>query len=177
MLTLKGEKIYLRALEPEDLDFVHEIENLEDLWEVSAALTPYSKFLIRKYLANSHRDVYEVKQLRLVICNLEDKPIGLIDVYDLDPKSRRAAIGIIISDTSERKKGYGAESLSLICKYCFKHLALHQVYANISDDNEASIKLFENQGFERAGLKKDWNLVNGKFKNEYLYQLINNNVH
>ena len=36
MLTLTGESIYLRALEPEDLDFLFEVENKEDLWEVSA---------------------------------------------------------------------------------------------------------------------------------------------
>ncbi|MFD1096560.1 GNAT family N-acetyltransferase [Salegentibacter chungangensis] len=174
MLTLKGEKIYLRALEPEDLDFVHCIENKEDLWEVSAAQTPYSRHLIRQYLRNSHRDVYEMKQLRLVICNLEGAQVGLIDIYDFDPKSRRAALGIIIAETSDRKKGYGAESLGLICKYCFNHLDLHQVYANIGEDNLASRRLFEKQGFENTGIKKDWNLVNGSFKDELLYQLINN---
>ena len=47
MLTLKGEKVYLRALEPEDLDFVHKIENNEDFWEISTTQSPYSKFLIK----------------------------------------------------------------------------------------------------------------------------------
>ena len=32
MLTLKGDKVYLRALEPEDLDFVLEVENCEYFW-------------------------------------------------------------------------------------------------------------------------------------------------
>lgn len=174
MLSLKGDKVYLRALEPEDLDFVLEVENNEELWEVSSTQVPYSKFMIRNYLKNSHRDIYEVKQLRLVICDYTEQQIGLIDIFDLDPKNRRAALGIIIANTGERRKGLGAESLSLICKYCFKHLELHQVYANITEENSGSIKLFENQGFVKAGLKKDWNLVNGKFQNEILYQFIHN---
>ncbi len=174
MLTLRGEKIYLRALEPEDLDFVHQIENQEDLWELSATQTPYSRFLIKKYLQNSHRDVYEVKQLRLVISDYDQKTIGLIDVFDLEPKDRRAALGIVIADPADRSKGYGAESLSLICKYCFTHLALHQVYANVAANNSGSIKLFEKQGFEKIGVKKEWNLVNGTYQDEILYQLINN---
>ena len=45
---LKGEKVYLRALEPEDLDFVFEVENNTDIWEISATQTPYSKFLIKQ---------------------------------------------------------------------------------------------------------------------------------
>jgi diamine N-acetyltransferase len=173
MLSLKGDKVYLRALEPEDLDFVHSVENTEDFWEVSATQTPYSRFMIKQYLENVHRDIYDVKQLRLVICDLQDKEIGLIDVFDFEPKDRRAALGILIADASERGKGYGAETLKLICNYCFKHLAMHQVYANITEGNETSVKLFENLGFKRVGVKKDWTYVNGRFKDEILYQLIN----
>ena len=50
MVTLKGEHIYLRALESEDLDFVFAIENDETVWELSGTQTPYSRFLIKQYL-------------------------------------------------------------------------------------------------------------------------------
>ena len=50
MVTLQGLNIYLRALEPEDLEFIYRIENDENIWEVSNTQTPYSKFLIRQYL-------------------------------------------------------------------------------------------------------------------------------
>ncbi|MGB1307659.1 MAG: GNAT family N-acetyltransferase [Oceanihabitans sp.] len=53
------------------------------------------------------------------------------------------------------------------------HLDLHQLYCNISEDNNASKQLFTKQGFREIGLKKDWNLVKNKFKNEYIFQLIN----
>jgi len=174
MLTLKGEKVYLRALEPEDLDFILEVENAEDFWEISATRVPYSRFLIKKYLQNSHRDIFEVKQLRLMICKLDGTPIGLIDVFDLEPKDRRAALGILIVHDENRGKGYGEEVLSLISNYCFTHLGLHQLYANVTTDNSASIKLFEKCNFKSVGTKKEWVLVNGKFKDEILYQLINN---
>ncbi|MBE7641227.1 GNAT family N-acetyltransferase [Salegentibacter sp. BLCTC] len=173
MLSLKGNKVYLRALEPEDLDFVHRIENTEEFWEVSATQTPYSRYMIKQYLENAHRDIYDVKQLRLVICDLQKKEVGLIDIFDFEPKDRRAAIGILIADAADREKGYGAETLKLICSYCFKHLALHQVYANITQGNETSIKLFEKQGFQKVGVKKDWTYSQGQFKDEILYQLIN----
>ena len=58
MVTLKGEHIFLRALEPEDLDFVYEIENDENIWEISCTQTPYSRFLIKQYLENAHKDSY-----------------------------------------------------------------------------------------------------------------------
>lgn len=174
MLTLKGEKVYLRALEPEDLDFVHEIENNEDFWEISSTQSPYSKFLIRQYIENAHRDIYDIKQLRLVICTKRGRPIGLIDVFDLEPHDKRAAIGILIANKKDRKKGFGAESLSLLCNFCFTHLGLHQVYANVTANNKESMKVFEKNGFRKVGLKKDWALFNGVYKDEWLYQLVSN---
>ncbi len=174
MLTLQGQKVFLRALEPEDLDFVHEIENNENFWEISSTQAPYSRFLIRQYIENAHRDIYDIKQLRLVICTKRGRPVGLIDVYDLEPRDKRAAIGILIADKKDRKKGFGSESLTLLCDYCFTHLGLHQVYANVASSNEESMRIFENNGFRKVGLKKDWTLFNGNYKDEWLYQLINN---
>ena len=45
MVTLKGNTVFLRALEPEDLEFVYAIENNENIWEVSNTITPYSKWI------------------------------------------------------------------------------------------------------------------------------------
>ncbi|ALJ06595.1 acetyltransferase [Pseudalgibacter alginicilyticus] len=174
MMTLKGEHIYLRALEPEDLEFIHAVENDETVWEISNTITPYSKFLIKQYLENAHKDIYEVKQLRLVISTYDNHTIGLIDLFDFEPKSKRAGIGVLVKNEDNRQLGYGKEALKLLVNYCFVHLGLHQLYCNISEENDVSIKLFSNQGFKNVGLKKDWNFINGIYKNEYLFQLINN---
>ena len=50
MQTLKGDFVYLRALEPEDLDLIYRIENDESIWELSHTQTPYSRYLIKEYL-------------------------------------------------------------------------------------------------------------------------------
>lgn len=173
MITLKGEHIYLRALEPEDLEFIYGIENDESLWELSNTIIPYSKFLIKQYLEHSHKDIFEVKQLRLVISNYKNKPLGMIDLFDFDFKNSRAGVGILVKESKDRQLGYGREALQLLIKYSFSHLGLHQLYCNISEDNDASIKLFSSQGFKMIGLKKDWNYIEGSYKNEYLFQLLN----
>ena len=173
MITLKGKHIYLRALEPEDLEFIHTIENDESLWELSNTTTPYSKFLIRQYLEHSHKDIFEVKQLRLVISDYEEKALGMIDLFDFDFKNSRAGVGILVKETQDRQLGYGKEALQLLINYSFTHLGLHQLYCNISEENMASIKLFTSQGFNKIGLKEDWNYVDGTYKNEFIFQLVN----
>lgn len=173
MITLKGKHICLRALEPTDLAFLYQIENDETYWEVSNTQKPFSKFILQQYLENAQQNIYQAKQLRLLIVENEtDASVGMIDLFDFDPKHRRAGVGIVVSPQFENK-GYATESLKLMISYAFKHLDLHQLFANITDDNKNSISLFEKQGFKSIGTKKDWIFSNGKFKNETSYQLIN----
>lgn len=177
MITLKGDKLYLRQLEPEDLSFLYQVENNENLWFISNTQTPYSKFILRQYLENAKMDIYEAKQLRLAICLYQSEtPIGLIDLFDFDPKNKRAGLGIVIQNEKDRAKNFGKEALSLLLNYAFFHLDLHQIYANIDANNLASIKLFTTFGFEKIGTKKEWNYQNGNYFDENLYQLINYQV-
>ena len=174
MITLKGTNIYLRALEPEDLEFIYKIENNESVWDVSNTQTPYSRFLIRQYLENAHQDIYEAKQMRLAIClNDTFEALGLIDLFDFDPKNNRAGVGIVISSETNRNAGIGSEALQLVINYAFNQLQLHQLYANIGSKNEISISLFTKFGFQKVGVKKDWNKINNQYEDEILYQLIN----
>ena len=173
MVTLQGNTIFLRALEPEDLAFIYHIENDETIWEVSNTQTPYSKFLITQYLENAHQDIYEAKQLRLAICKNENlEAIGLIDLFDFDPKNKRAGVGIIIQNEVDRNNGFGKEALGLMINYAFHQLQFHQLYANIGTENLPSLSLFTTFGFEKIGVKKDWNFTNNSFHDEVLLQLI-----
>ena len=173
MLNLKGENVYLRALEAEDLDFLYELENNMEIWEISGTITPYSKQVLKLYLENAYRDIYDVKQLRLCICTKNNEAIGLIDLFDFDPKNQRAGIGIVVLESANRNKGVGAEAIEILCKYAFTVLNLRQLYANVGEENEASIHLFKKMGFEEVGVKKDWIRSEGTFKNELLFQKIN----
>ncbi|CAL2084827.1 GNAT family protein [Tenacibaculum sp. 190524A02b] len=173
MQTLKGIHTTLRAIEPEDLSFLFTIENNEAFWEVSHTQTPFSKFLLKQYLENAHLDIYEAKQLRLIIQSNDTlECIGMIDLFDFNPQHKRAGIGILIHP-SFQKKGFASEALDLVVTYAFTHLQLHQLYANITTDNIKSLHLFQKKNFKRIGIKKDWIFSQGKFKDEVLFQLIN----
>ncbi|CAL2101131.1 GNAT family N-acetyltransferase [Tenacibaculum sp. 190130A14a] len=172
MNTLEGQHTILRAIEPEDLQFLFEIENNEEFWEVSHTQAPFSKFLLRQYLENAHLDIYEAKQLRLVIENESGQSVGMIDLFDFNPQHKRAGIGILIHP-SFQKQGFASDALQCLIKYCFNHLNLHQLYANITAINLNSLELFKKHGFQQVGIKKDWIFSNKTFKDEILFQLIN----
>lgn len=170
---LTATNIKLRAIEPEDLEFLFLIENKETFWEVSHTQTPFSKFILKQYLENAHLDIYEAKQLRLIIEEVKSKkPVGMIDLFDFNPQHNRAGIGILISEEFQQN-GYASEALKTLIRYSFFHLNLHQLYANITIDNIKSLALFTKHQFKKVGVKKDWILSNGTYKDELLFQLLN----
>ena len=73
----------------------------------------------------------------------ESRTIGCLDIFDFDPNHLRAGIGILIADKSNRKKGYASEALEILTEYCFHSLNLHQLYCNITIENESSLLLFQ----------------------------------
>mgnify|MGYP006309172521 FL=1 len=120
MNVLVNRQISLRALEPEDLEILYRWENDTGLWHLSNTLVPYSRYLLKEYLEHSRKDIFELKQLRLIIELNEDKrPVGAIDLFDFDPFHRRAGIGILIAEKSDRKKGYAREALETLKEYVF----------------------------------------------------------
>lgn len=169
---MTGKKIILRALEPEDLDFLFAMENDAELWEVSHTQTPFSKHVLKQYLAQAHLDIYQAKQLRLMIVEINSqKSVGMIDLFDFNPQHKRAGIGIVLHREATGK-GYASEALALLIAYGFDTLKLHQLYASMTPDNQASIRLFEKFSFAKVGVKKDWIVTKSGFKDELFYQLI-----
>lgn len=170
---LVGKRVFLRALEPEDLELLAEWENDTEIWNVSETLSPISRFILKRYLEHSHKDIYETKQLRLVIELIEKrKPIGTIDLYNFDPFHKRAAVGILVAEKSERRKGYASDALDILKRYSREILKLHQLHCSISLENSSSLELFQNAGFEITGTRKDWNWNGKNFTDEYVLQLI-----
>ncbi|WP_439184077.1 GNAT family N-acetyltransferase [Carboxylicivirga taeanensis] len=166
------EELVLRALEPEDIDLLYQWENNMDIWEVSNTLTPFSRHQLKKFIEQAQLDVFQTKQLRLII-ELEPSKtvVGMIDLFDFDGFHQRAGVGIIIHQ-QYRQKGYASEALNMFCDYCFNNLGLKQIYANISTENRASISLFEKAGFSLVGIKKQWRKTKDGFTDEALYQLL-----
>ena len=174
MNKLENEIIYLRALEPEDLDFLFEVENDVKNWEVSTTQKPFSRKDLKDYLLNSNKDIYEVKQLRLVIERKSDnKSVGLIDLFDFDPYNKRAGLGILIKEEFQHM-GFASSSIELFNDYAFRYLDLNQIYAHVPANNNASVALFTKMGFVKSGNLKNWLKTEEGFTDVMIFQFFKN---
>ena len=62
-MTLQNEKVKLRAPEPEDIDTLFDLENDELWWKYADRVQPYSKELLKEYLAHAQKDIFETNKL------------------------------------------------------------------------------------------------------------------
>ncbi len=142
-MLLRGQKVYLRAVEPEDATKIMIWENNPEHWRVSGTEALYSMHGILEYI-NSIQNFRQSGEQRLIICKKEnDTPIGTLDLFEANFKHGRAGIGILIGEKDERGKGYAKESIELLINYCTKLLGFHNLFANVLNDNIESINLFE----------------------------------
>jgi diamine N-acetyltransferase len=172
---MTGKKVNLRALEPSDANILYHWENDMSVWHLSTTIVPFSLYSIEQYIINS-ADIYANRQIRFIIerTDLPEKPvpIGAIDLFDFEPVHMRAGIGILVNGHF-RGQGYASEALDLLIGYAFNTLQLHQVFCNISPDNQESLNLFKSKGFQLVGTKKEWNKIKNIWHDECLFQLMN----
>jgi diamine N-acetyltransferase len=172
---IQNDEIILRAVEPNDVELLYDWENRMELWSVSNTLTPFSKAQLFRYVKNAALDMFQTKQLRLMIdaCNLHDRPltVGMIDLFDYDPFHNRAGVGIMVN-SEWRGRGVAASALQLFMTYAFNTLGLHQLYCHISESNAASIKLFESAGFRLVGVKQEWLKTSKGYEDELMFQCL-----
>jgi len=145
----------LRALEPEDLELLYQIENDTQLWAVGATNVPYSRYVLHDYIANSTGDIYADKQVRLIVELEGQQTVGIADLINFDPRHLRAEIGLLILP-EYRGKGIGGAILEQLEDYARRILLLHQIYAVIGTDNEAATRLFEHRGYLSGTVLHDW---------------------
>ena len=67
MNALETDIIKLRALEPEDVDILYRWENDPRVWKMSGTVAPFSKYILRRFIESQKYDIYETRQMRLVI--------------------------------------------------------------------------------------------------------------
>lgn len=172
MEYLKSKRISLRALEPEDLEAFYRWENDSSLWCVGSAVEPYSRYILKEYIAYSNKTIYEKRQLRLIIMrNADGATIGSIDLYDFDPHHLRAGVGVLIDKVYQRQ-GLAHEALSLLIDYAFGFLHMQQLYAYVPTANQASRCLLEKAQFAHCGTLRSWMRQGDEYADVEIMQLV-----
>ena len=168
---LHEKNIRLRKVDRSDFDCLLRWENDPENWTVSGTKEAFTPEEIHAFIEEQQSGATP-DQVRWIICaGIENRPVGTLDLFEINPVERCAGVGILIAEQADRQCGYASQALSLLIGQLCEEGVLTQLYCHIQSTNSASIALFEKAGFEKTGIRKDWYLHNGKYMDEYRYQL------
>lgn len=161
-------EIYLRALEPEDVDRIYLWENTPGMWRHGFAAAPLSRHQIWQYVQNYDADPFSAGQLRLMISDGMDA-VGAVDLYEVDVRNRRAMVGIMVAP-GKRRCGVARAALRALERYCFEVLGLEQLAATVECGNEPSRRLFSAAGYDETATLPRWFRVGAESSDAVIYR-------
>lgn len=161
---LAGTLVDLAPLSP-DGDLSHYlgwVNSQETTRHMGVGLFPTDTEGLRRYIAALRDDPNGM--LLGIIDKSNGAHVGNITLHDIDWKDRRGEIGVLIGDPEARGKGFATEAIGLVKRHAFDRLNLRRLHAGMVDENEASKRAFEKNGFEVEGVLKEHFYVDGVYR-------------
>jgi len=168
-MNIKGVKVLLRAIEPEDNSMLYELINDE---EVEYMAGGWSLPVSRQDQENWFKNLINEKNCLRCVVDVDGNAIGLVALSNIDFKNGNAEMHIKIASKNFRNKGYGKDSILALSRYAFKELRLKCIYAHINEHNVASQKLFQKCGFFQEGLLRCRLYKRGEYVNVFSFAKI-----
>ena len=163
---LEGEKVNLRTIEEEDIEFLTNVNKPEIRKNLSSIPTPHNTKQQRAFFENA---ICSEDEAHLAICK-EKQMIGIISLIPKE-NGETAKIGLWI-DTEYHGNGYGTEASRIITEYAFEQLRYRKVYARAFETNKASQNVWEKLGFEKEGELREQVFRNGKYEDVHMYGIV-----
>jgi ribosomal-protein-alanine N-acetyltransferase len=104
----------------------------------------------------------KTKNMQRFGIDLGGKIIGLIDLYNINLKSKKLKLGYWIGKIY-RRKGYATEAIKKMIKYAFENFDVDEIIATTLVTNEASMSLLKKLGFEKGKVLKNDRFLDGKY--------------
>lgn len=178
MIYLEGDTCYIRTLSVKDApslaDLVYKNKRYWSIFEPLHRDDYYTTSVQREKIRESLLLMNEKREFSFgVFSHGTDQMIGSISLYSL--KRMPFSSGLIGYSVDEQfiGKGIASEAVHLVKLFGFEHVQLNRIEAFVSPRNHGSIKVLENNAFQREGLLRSLLFINGKWEDHYIYASIN----
>lgn len=164
---LQGERVALRTVEDEDVDFLLRNRNDPEVRRWMPSAHPETRAEIEESIGDTDEDPDEGTRLLGVV---DGDPVGSIALFRVQPESGRGYLGAWV-DPAYHGEGYGTEMTETMIDYAFDERRLHTLAAGALATNERSRGLLEKVGFEQEGRQRDAYYVDGEYVDRVIYGL------
>ena len=168
---VRGERVYLRALEPSDVEHVHRWYEHAD----TARLMGEQPRSLAHRRADAEAEVAKAGRdwFAFVICLLaDDRPIGRADVFRIDRINGSAGFGIAIGEHELRGAGLGTDAVNAIADFCFGQLRLERLWLVTDAANARAQHVYSKAGFVREGVLRKAFYQDGVFQDDVMMAML-----
>lgn len=165
-----GKKIYLRALENSDIDFMLSLVNDQELayWEGR------NEFLVSKDNQQKWFDKYKNTGHRFIVCDKETKnPLGYFSFKFTDEISNSGLVAIKLV-TESRGKKIGTDTLKTGMSFLFNKINVRRLHTHIISYNKASENLFLKCHWTKEGKERESIYMNNLYHDNNLFSILKN---
>ncbi|WP_206061521.1 GNAT family N-acetyltransferase [Nonomuraea basaltis] len=165
-----GERVRLRAKEPEDWEAFRAFEEDSDAVRSGWRLHPPSSTAYAKKRATEQaEEPPDLDEFSLVIATKgDDAPVGSINTHQVDRVHGTFAYGISIG-TPHHRKGYASDAIVVLLRYMFFERRFQKAEAWVYSSNDASLALHRRLGFVEEGRRRRSHYANGRYHDEILF--------
>lgn len=167
---LRGENVYLRLLEREDIPQRTSWINDEETNKMFRFDWPVSLAKSQQWFNTTVMDSSKIHFV--IVDNETDQLIGMTGLLGVSNKDRHAEVYLTIGEKKYRGRGLSTEVLNLLIAYSFENLGLERLCAHNFIYNIASQKMFEKVGFIKEGVMRKHSFKNGKLEDINIYGLL-----
>lgn len=147
----EGERVRLRAVEPEDAEVHWRWDTLtDDLRAADRLYFPRSHAGTRAWAESAGTFDDPNGPAVMQIESLVGELVGQISTHRCDPRVGTFSYGLAIRP-EHRRKGYASEAIHLVLRFYFDELRYQKVTTEVYDWNEPSLRLHERLGFTQEG--------------------------
>lgn len=101
----------------------------------------------------------------------KDTLVGACQLYDWNPLLKKVALGYWVAQ-SVSKKGIATQCAQTMIHYAFEFLQAEKVEIYFLPSNQGSYRIAEKCGFKLEGLLRNWYLLHGQLKDQYIAGLL-----
>jgi RimJ/RimL family protein N-acetyltransferase len=167
---LRGERIYLRPMDMEDLEKYLEWYNDPALRRFLLLPYPTSRNDEKEYIEKMTKGKDEI--VLSIVIKKGERLIGNIGLHRINRVNRSAMLGIAIGDLGMASKGLGTEAIRLMLDYGFGTLNLHRIELFVHDFNERAQNAYKKLGFVEEGRKREALYLDGKYHDELMLAIL-----